>query len=312
MVALFKTKGAQKGDKLRGVWIADNVGDAAPANTKIDEKTSDPGRRHQRRRVFVLKNPTKGWPAGKYHLDIYVNDKLATTEKFTIEASEKAEKTTEKEVNRPMRTQYAFKVHNDNVQRITQLLTSEEDGKVYGKFDIGKGIDVGETVTLNWDKSTNKSDCHWSHQGGLRRDKSGAKAVKFDFCEEGLIVRVLTALAGTMRAILRIFAMALIAFGIHLASFALIPSTRGPSVRVSHAVLGVAGNVVAEIITSRNTTPQGEYPRGSLHANAPRDKAVLIVFWSLVYVIIFSLLYFVFARIGRSRVPRESSRATPF
>src|ERR1700752_3078823 len=35
--ALLKTKGAQKGDKLRGVWIADDVGDAAPANTKIDE-----------------------------------------------------------------------------------------------------------------------------------------------------------------------------------------------------------------------------------------------------------------------------------
>jgi hypothetical protein len=37
--ALFKTEGVEAGEKLRSVWIADDVGDAAPANTKIDEKT---------------------------------------------------------------------------------------------------------------------------------------------------------------------------------------------------------------------------------------------------------------------------------
>jgi hypothetical protein len=69
VLALFKIKGAQKGDKLRGVWIADDVGDAAPANTKIDEKTltlegdTDDG-------DFSCTKPTKGWPAGKYHVDI--------------------------------------------------------------------------------------------------------------------------------------------------------------------------------------------------------------------------------------------------
>ena len=35
--ATFKTKGAQSGDKIRAVWIAEDVGSAAPANTKIDE-----------------------------------------------------------------------------------------------------------------------------------------------------------------------------------------------------------------------------------------------------------------------------------
>ena len=37
--ALFKTKGVQDGDKLRGVWIAEDVGDVAPKETKIDEKS---------------------------------------------------------------------------------------------------------------------------------------------------------------------------------------------------------------------------------------------------------------------------------
>src|ERR1700726_3729652 len=89
--AMFKTVGVQKGDKIRGVWIAENVGSAAPANSKIDEKAltlegdTDDG-------VFSLSKPTKGWPAGKYRLEIYANDKLATTVKFTVEAMEKAEK----------------------------------------------------------------------------------------------------------------------------------------------------------------------------------------------------------------------------
>jgi len=102
--------------------------------------------------------------------------------------------------------------------------------------------------------------------------------------------------------------MAVVAFSIHLASFALIPSTRGPSVRVSHVVLGITGKVLGDnYLTDYNST--GEYPRGSLHANEA-GQTILIVFWSLVYLLLFSLLHFVFAMTRRSRVPRESSRAT--
>ena len=67
LFAMFKTKGAQSGDKLRGVWIAEDVGSAAPANSKIDEKTqtmdgdTDDG-------DLSLSKPTKGWPVGKYRL----------------------------------------------------------------------------------------------------------------------------------------------------------------------------------------------------------------------------------------------------
>jgi hypothetical protein len=80
---LFKTKGVQDGDKLRGVWIAEDVGDVAPKETKIDEKSikaegdTDDG-------VFSLSKPTNGWPVGKYRLEIYVGDELAKTVKFTI------------------------------------------------------------------------------------------------------------------------------------------------------------------------------------------------------------------------------------
>ena len=59
MYAIFKTKGVISGDKIRAVWIADDVGEAAPAGAKIDEKTltmegdTEDG-------VFSLSQPTKG------------------------------------------------------------------------------------------------------------------------------------------------------------------------------------------------------------------------------------------------------------
>jgi hypothetical protein len=91
LYVIFKTKGATNGDKIRGVWIADDVGEAAPAGTKIDEKTlnmegdTDDG-------VFSLSKPTKGWPLGTYHIEIYVNDDLATKVKFAIKGAAKSKK----------------------------------------------------------------------------------------------------------------------------------------------------------------------------------------------------------------------------
>jgi hypothetical protein len=86
LFALFKTKGATNGDKARGVLFADDVGDAAPANTKVFETsltlegdTEDGG--------FNFSKPTTGWPVGKYHVEIYVNDELATKVQFTIRAA---------------------------------------------------------------------------------------------------------------------------------------------------------------------------------------------------------------------------------
>jgi hypothetical protein len=132
---------------------------------------------------FTFLKPTNGWPAGKYHLDIYANDELATTVKFTIAAAKKTEKQAKESTDDD---QYTFKVKNENVQRITKLLASE-DGKKYLDFDIGKGIDVGETMTVKWDKSTNKSGCKW-YLKAVYADKSVGEAVRFNFCEEDLLI----------------------------------------------------------------------------------------------------------------------------
>jgi hypothetical protein len=87
--ALLRMSGVKKGDKLRAVWFADDVGDAAPAKTKIGEKTmtmeGDPIEGS-----FSCTKPGNHWPIGKYHVDIYANDQLAATAKFTVEGAKKA------------------------------------------------------------------------------------------------------------------------------------------------------------------------------------------------------------------------------
>jgi hypothetical protein len=78
--------------------------------------------------------------------------------------------------------QYTFKVQNTTKDKITKLLASE-DGKDYGNFDIGKGIDAGESMTLAWDKKTNEKGCKWWFKA-VFADGAESEAKKFDFCEE--------------------------------------------------------------------------------------------------------------------------------
>ncbi len=42
--------------------------------------------------VFSLSKPTKGWPVGKYRLEIYVGADLTTTAKFTIKGGKSNKK----------------------------------------------------------------------------------------------------------------------------------------------------------------------------------------------------------------------------
>src|SRR5512139_4271591 len=69
--------------KVKTVWAAVDVGDAAPANTKIDEAEvtmDNSGNAH-----FTLSLPNSGtWPAGKYKVEIYLNDKLDRTLEYTV------------------------------------------------------------------------------------------------------------------------------------------------------------------------------------------------------------------------------------
>ena len=96
LYAIFKTEGAKAGDKIRGVLIAEDVGDVAPANTKVLETILDM-EGDTEAGDFSFSKPTNGWPVGKYRVEIYVNDKLATTAKFTIKAAAKKKSSSDEE-----------------------------------------------------------------------------------------------------------------------------------------------------------------------------------------------------------------------
>jgi maltose-binding protein MalE len=87
-------------------------------------------------------------------------------------------------VTRAADDSYSFKVHNTTKEKITKILVSE-DGEKYGYFDIGDGIKPDETVTLNWDKTTNSQKCTQWFKAVWESGEEG-KPVKFNFCEKGL------------------------------------------------------------------------------------------------------------------------------
>jgi|SRR5580704_1194002 hypothetical protein len=82
--------------------------------------------------------------------------------------------------------QHEFKVHNASKSAIKKLLASE-DGEKYGFFDIGVGIDPGQTVKLVWDKSTDEQSCS-QYFKAVFEDGSESAAEKFDFCDSSLVL----------------------------------------------------------------------------------------------------------------------------
>jgi outer membrane usher protein FimD/PapC len=83
LYAYFLTEGTEKGDKIRGVWIAEDTNGAAPANYKIDEATLT-SEKDDSSGAFSLSKPNNGWPVGKYRVDVYVDGELEATTKFQI------------------------------------------------------------------------------------------------------------------------------------------------------------------------------------------------------------------------------------
>jgi uncharacterized RDD family membrane protein YckC len=80
IVCAWQVEGSTPYVPIRSVWIAEDVGSAAPPNTKLAEKAftgSNVGE-------FSLTAPTAGWPVGKYRLEIYIGDTLAKSLPYTI------------------------------------------------------------------------------------------------------------------------------------------------------------------------------------------------------------------------------------
>lgn len=81
----WQSESVVEGDRVRCVWIAEDVGQAAPRDYHVDE-TVTTAKETPAFGSFSLSRPKKGWPPGKYRAELYLNSDLVTTLPFIIEA----------------------------------------------------------------------------------------------------------------------------------------------------------------------------------------------------------------------------------
>ena len=84
IVCVWRGKGIKSGTVLKGVWIAEDVGNAAPPNYKLIEKSMTITVENEG--SLNVTKPTNGWPVGKYRIEIYLNDTRVKSLAFTIKA----------------------------------------------------------------------------------------------------------------------------------------------------------------------------------------------------------------------------------
>jgi hypothetical protein len=68
---------------VRVAWIAEDVGDIVEPNFVIDETEAELTSAKFSAR-FTLSRPRDGWAAGKYRLELYLDDQLTQTVKINI------------------------------------------------------------------------------------------------------------------------------------------------------------------------------------------------------------------------------------
>lgn len=79
---------------------------------------------------------------------------------------------------------YDFTVTNGTEVKIVSI-EATEDGKTWGKFNIGAGLVAGASMKITWDASTEESVCEWKVRASYA-DGSEAAPAAFDFCEKDL------------------------------------------------------------------------------------------------------------------------------
>ncbi len=72
-----------KGTVITGSWIAEDVGNVAPPNHLINSADVKFDPAHPLI-DFSIRKPDKGWPKGKYRLELKVDGKVLHTERFVV------------------------------------------------------------------------------------------------------------------------------------------------------------------------------------------------------------------------------------
>ena len=86
IVARWRVHDLLSKTKIRAVWIAEDTGEVAPPDYKVDEATNI-ATAPDAIGTFTLSKPEDGWAAGKYRVEFYVGNVLAETVKLRIAPS---------------------------------------------------------------------------------------------------------------------------------------------------------------------------------------------------------------------------------
>jgi hypothetical protein len=81
--ARWEGHGLNENSKVRAVWIAEDVGDIAPPNYKIDDAVATAGAPDAHGK-FTLSRPEDGWAPGNYRVEFYLDGTLVETVKLTV------------------------------------------------------------------------------------------------------------------------------------------------------------------------------------------------------------------------------------
>jgi hypothetical protein len=82
--AFWKGEALQTGDKIEAVWIADDIGDAGPKESRILEGKAEVLKPEEEGSFSLSRPRSRIWPVGKYRVELRINGSLAEVVEFTI------------------------------------------------------------------------------------------------------------------------------------------------------------------------------------------------------------------------------------
>lgn len=148
----WKSSDLKSGQKIKSVWIAVDTKGVVPANYKIDEATYELNKDFKSKMLaslpggfwggkFALSKPTAGWPVGQYRVDLYVDDTLVKSLKYSV-ASDAAATESPAAAAAPDSASAATKVG------VIAADNSAEDGSPYWGTGNGANEDEASKMAL--------------------------------------------------------------------------------------------------------------------------------------------------------------------
>ena len=82
---IWKSEQLRPGDEIRVIWIAEDIGEAGPEESKIGERSIPVRRPNEVGSCFVSRPGDRLWPVGKYRAEVYIGKRAVAVLRFTIQ-----------------------------------------------------------------------------------------------------------------------------------------------------------------------------------------------------------------------------------